>query len=146
MADLYALEFVGGPDGTQNPPKKLDGRLVGAKERGIRATKPTTILNIADRLYVGKLPAGCVMRSFAGDFDTSLGTTTVSVGTTAAPTKYVNAKTMTATDVPTGLGPKAASFVLAPSTVDEDIWVTIGVAAIPAVVVGGFEMTYKTAN
>ena len=49
MADLYGLEFVGGPDGTQNPPKKLDGRIVGAKKRRTRSTKPATILAVGDR-------------------------------------------------------------------------------------------------
>lgn len=146
MADLYALEFVGGPDGTQQPPKKLDGRVVGAKKRRTRATKPATILNVGDRLYVGKLPAGGVLQSVIANTDTSFGTSTLSVGTTATPTKYVNAKTLTATDTPTSLGPKAASAVLAPASVDEDLWITVGVAAIPANVVAAFMMEYTTAN
>ena len=146
MADLYALEFVGGPDGTQQPPKKLDGRMVGAKKRRTRGTKPTTILNIGDRLYLGKLPQGAVLQSIIANTDTSFGTATLSVGTTAAPTKYVNAKTLTATDTPTSLGPKAASAILGPAAVDEDLWLTVGVAAIPAVVVAAFFLEYTIAN
>lgn len=146
MADLYALEFVGGPDGTQQPPKKLDGRFVGAKKRRTRATKPATILNVGDRLYLGKLPQGAVLQSIIGNFDTSLGTSTLSVGSTANPTKYVNAKTLTTTDTPTSLGPRASAAVLAPSTVDEDLWLTVGVAAIPANVVGAFFTEYTIAN
>lgn len=142
MADYYALEYVGGPDGTKNPPLKLDGRLVGAKKRRNRAVKPTTILAIGDRLYIGKNPSGGSVRSIIGNTDTSLGTTTLSIGTTAAPTKYVNAKTLTAVDVPTGLGPRAAAHILQPATVDEDLWLTIGVAAIPAAVVAVFETEY----
>ncbi|MBN8848157.1 MULTISPECIES: hypothetical protein [unclassified Sphingomonas] len=146
MADLYALEFVGGPDGTQKPPKKLDGRIVGAKKRRTRATKPTTILNIGDRLYLGKLPQGALLQSIIGNTDTTMGTATLSVGTTAAPTKYVNAKTLTAVDTPTSLGPKAASAVLAPASVDEDIWLTVGVASIAAATVAAFFMEYTIAN
>ncbi|WEK43642.1 MAG: hypothetical protein P0Y64_02070 [Candidatus Sphingomonas colombiensis] len=146
MADLYALEFVGGPDGTQQPPKKLDGRVVGAKKRRTRATKPTTILNIGDRLYLGKLPQGAVLQSIICNTDTSFGTATLSVGTTATPTKYVNAKTLTVTDTPTALGPKAASAVLGAVAADEDIWLTVGVAAITAATVAAFFMEYTIAN
>lgn len=143
MADYYALEFVGGPDGTSNPPKKLDPRKVGSKERSTRAVKPATILNVGDRLYIGKNPMGGLIRAISGNFDTSLGTTTLSIGTTATPAKYVSARTLTVTDTPTSLGPKASAFVTDPVTVDEDLWVTIGVAAIPANVIGAFDFTYK---
>ncbi|WP_287459195.1 hypothetical protein [Sphingomonas sp.] len=146
MADYYALEFVGGPDGTQQPPKKLDGRVVGAKKRRTRASKPATIPNVGDRMAPGKLPQGAVLQSIIGNVDTSLGTATLSVGTTANPTKYVNAKTLTATDTPTSLGPKASAAVLAPATVDEDLWLTVGVAAIPANVVAAFFTEYTIAN
>lgn len=142
MARYYALEYVGGPDGTKNPPLKLDGRLVGAKKRRNRATFPSTILAVGDQLYIGKNPAGGSIRGIIGNVDTSLGTTTLSVGTLAAPTKYVNARTLTAVDAPTGLGPRAAAHILPPSAVDEDLWLTIGVAAIPAAVIGVIETEY----
>lgn len=146
MADVYAFEFVGGPDGTVQPPKKLDGRIVSAKKRTTRATKPTTILNIGDRLYLGKLPQDAVLRSLQGNTDTSFGAATLSIGTTAQPTKYVNGKTLTATDVPTGLGPRAAIAGQAPIAVDEDIWLTVGGAAIPAAVIAVFHLEYTIAT
>ncbi len=146
MADIYALEFVGGPDGTQQPPKKLDGRIVGAKKRRTRAVKPTTILNVGDRLYIGKLPQDAVLQAITGNTDTSLGTTTLSVGTTLQPTKYVNAATLTATNVPTALGPRAAAATLQPIAADEDLWITVGVAAIPAAVVAAFFFEYTIAT
>lgn len=142
MADLYALEFVGGPDGTRQPPKKLDGRLVSAKKRRTRAEKPAIALAVGDRLYLGKLPQGGVLNLISGNADTSLGTTTLSIGTTANPTKYVNAKTLTATDVPTAIGPKASAGVLQPAAADEDIWLTVGTAAIAAGVVLSFSWEY----
>lgn len=146
MADLYALEFVGGPDGTQASPKKLDGRIVGAKKRRTRAVKPSTILNVGDRLYLGKLPQGGVLTLITGNTDTSLGTTTLSIGTTATPAKYVNAKTLTATDTPTSLGPRVTAAVLQPTERDEELWLTVGVAAIPAVVVASFGWEYTIAT
>ena len=142
MADYYATEFVGAVDGTANPPKKLDGRLVGAKKRRVRATKPAVTLNAGDRFYIGKAPQGSSVRSFVGVTDTSFGTSTISIGTTANPTKYVNAKTLTQTDVPTGLGPKASAFVAAPLTADEDLWATIGTAAIASNVIAAIKLEY----
>lgn len=143
MADLYAAEFVGGPDGTAYPPKKLDGRLVGSKKRGVRATKPAGVaMANGDRLYLGKLPMGASVRGFAGVTDTTLGATTISIGTTANPTKYVNAKTLTVVDVPTPIGPKASAFVAAPTTADEDLWATLGVGGIAGAVVVAIELEY----
>jgi len=147
MADFYALEFVGGPDGTVMPPRKLDGRVVSAKKRRTRAVKPTTnILAVGDRLYVGKLPQDGVLNKLEGITGTSLGTTTLSFGTTATPAKYASAVTLTALNTPVALGPLAAAAVLAPTTVDEDIWITIGVAAIPAAVVAAFYLEYTIAT
>jgi hypothetical protein len=144
--DLYALEFVGGPDGTVQPPKKLDGRVVSAKKRRTRAVKPTIILNIGDRLYIGKLPQDGLLQQLSGNFDTSLGATTLSIGTTTTPAKYANAVTLTDVNKPVAIGPRSAAAVLAPTTVDENLWVTIGGAAIPAAVVGAFYMEYTIAT
>lgn len=146
MADLYALEFVGGPDGTLQPPRKLDGRVVSAKKRRTRASKPSTILNVGDRLYIGKLPQDAVLQTLSVNSDTSFGSTTLSVGTTALPAKYVNAKTMTNTDAPSAIGPRAAIAQQAPVTGDEDLFVTIGSAAIPAAVIATFYMEYTIAT
>ena len=144
--DLYALEFVGGPDGTAQPPKKLDGRVVSAKKRRTRAVKPSIILNVGDRLYIGKLPQDGLLQQLSGNFDTSLGSTTLTIGTTTTPAKYANAVTLTDTNKPAVIGPRALAAVLAPSKTDEDIWVTIGGAAIPAAVVGAFYMEYTIAT
>lgn len=142
MADLYGLEYVGGPDGTQNPPKKLDGRLVGAKKRRNRATKPAVQLNVGDRFYIGKIPQGASVRALIGNADTSLGSATLSIGTTANPTKYANARSLTVTDTPTSLGPRAAAHAAAPLDRDEALWATVGGAAIPAATVLVIESEY----
>lgn len=142
MADYYAVEYQGAVDGTSNPPKKLDGRLVGAKKRRNRATKPPTPLAVGDRFYIGKVPQGATVRTIAVNTDTSFGSATLSIGTTANPTKYVNAKGVTATDVPTGIGPRAAVHAAAPLTADEGLWATVVGAAIPAVVVAVIETEY----
>ena len=86
---------------------------------------------------------GSIVRGFLANFDTSLGSTTLSIGTTANPTKYVAARPLATTDMPSSLGPKASAFVAAPITSNEEVFVTIGGAAIPAAVIGAFDMTYK---
>lgn len=147
MADFFALEQVGVADGTATPPKKLDFRTVGGKKRRVRGTKATAqAIAAGDRLYIGRLPQNCSLRAVSLVSDTSLGATTVSIGTTAVPAKYVNAKTMTTTDVPTGIGPKASAFILDPATADEDLWATFAVAGIAGGVVLAFDYEYSTNN
>lgn len=147
MADFYGLEFVGGPDGTKNPPKKLDFRLVGGKKRRVRSTKPTAQAFAAgDRLYLGKLPQGASIRAISACTDTSFGSTTISVGTTGTPAKYVNAKTLTATDIPTAIGPKASAFVQDPVSADEDLWATFATATLVAGAIAAFDFEYSTNN
>lgn len=145
MADRYALEYVGTDrDGTA-PGVMVDGRLVDSKIRRLRATKDlTNILAFAtsDRLYLGKLPAGATVKLITMNSDTSWGTTTISIGTTATPAKYVNAATNTVTDKPVILGPLAAAADNAPLSAEEDIYVTVGIANVAAAVITVFEVEY----
>lgn len=131
MATFYLDSFVGVADGSQIPAAKAAGNRVGAKESVTYGAKVSGQAWAAgDVIYAGKLRAGEFMRSAFANTDTSLSTATLSLGTLANPTKYVNAKTLTATDVPTALGPKAATAVLGPNTVDEDLYWTVGTAGV----------------
>lgn len=131
MADFYLDSFVGVKDGTKFPSDRADGRKVGAKRSGIIGAKPAGVAYAnADRIYLGVLRAGESLRDIIVISDTTLGTTTLSVGTTATPAKYANAKTMTTVDVPTSIGPRGTAAVLAPLAADEDIWATLGVGGI----------------
>ena len=141
MADFYASTFVGVKDGTKVPADRADGRQVRANECVIVAPKVAAQAYAnGDRLFIGSVRAGEHVREIKVTSDTSFGTTTLSIGTTAAPTKYVNAKTMTVTDVPTLIGPKATAADDGPLSADEDIWVTLGVGGIAGGVLFTFEM------
>lgn len=142
MTTFYAVEQQGVADGTKVPASKLDGTMVSAKDRRTRATLPGVAMVAADKFYLGKLPQGAVLASISGNVSASLGTTTISVGTLANPTKYVNAATLTTANVPTGLGPVASAWAQAPLTADEDLYVTLGVGGIANTVVGGFAYTF----
>lgn len=131
MTTWYIDTFVGVSDGTKIPADKADGRKAGAKESVIFGNKISSqTWASGDVVYAGKLRAGEFLLSAWGLTDTTLGTATLSLGTLANPTKYINAKTLTATDVPTGLGPKAATAVLGPVTADEDLYWTIGTTSV----------------
>lgn len=142
MPDLYASTFVGVKDGTKFPPDRADGRLVGGKQSMIVAPKVAgQAIASGDRLFIGTLRAGEVLRGIRINTDTSLGTTTFSIGTTATPAKYRAAAVYTTPlNVPAYVGPNAAQAIASPLTADEDIWVTFGVAGIAGSVVMSFEM------
>lgn len=145
MADFYALEFVGVADGTV-PAQLADGRAVNSKVRSIRATKTATALAAADRMYLGRLPRGAIVTEILVTTDTSFGTTTLSIGTTATPAKYLNGVTNTVTERPVILGPRATAAVLAPLAADEDIWLTVATATLAGATVAAFVIRYKIAS
>lgn len=131
MATYYLDQFVGVVDGTQIPANKADGRYQNGKTKETFASKVAAQAWAAgDVIYAGRLPAGAVLREVLGITDTSLSTATLSLGTLAAPTKYVNAKTLTTVDAPVALGPKGAQANQAPNTVDEDLYWTVGTAGV----------------
>lgn len=142
MADLYAKAFVGVADGTKIPADRADGRVVGAKRSTIVGAKVAgQAIAAADLLFIGRVRAGEAIREIRINTDTSLGTTTFSIGTKAVPAKYRAAAVYTTPlNVPTPVGPLAAVAIADPLTADEDIWVTFAVAGIAGAVVMAFEM------
>lgn len=141
MADYYALQQVGVADSTLIPPAKADGSQVGAKVSAITASKSgAQAIAAGDRMYLGKLRAGERLKEILLTTDTSLATTTVSIGTTALPSKYVAAKTLTVVDTPTPIGPKASTLDDGMLTADEDLWATFAVAGIGAAVLLTFDL------
>lgn len=142
MPDLYASTFVGVKDGTKFPADRADGRLVGAKQSMIVAPKVAgQAIAAGDRLFLGTIRAGEALRGIRINTDTSLGTTTFSIGTTAVPAKYRAAAVHTSPlNVPEYVGPTAAAAIAAPLTADEDVWATFAIAGIAGSVVMAFEM------
>lgn len=146
MATFYAKQFIGVKDGTKIPASRADGRQVDAKIRSTIADKNpsggTQALAATDKLFIGTLPAGATPRDFIGLTDTSLGTSTISIGTLADATKYVNAQVLTVTDKPTSLGVKASAREAGPLATPEDLYATIGVATVVAATKLSIETQY----
>jgi hypothetical protein len=131
MANFYAAQQIGVADGTKSPPDRPDGRLVGAKMSSIACSKKSgEVWAQADKVYLGRLNAGDSLREVLGTAGVSLGTTVLSIGTLAVPAKYVNAKALTAVDIPTPLGPFTSNLIAAPLTAPEDLWLTFGVGGV----------------
>jgi hypothetical protein len=138
MARFWAASLVGVIDGTLNPPRLVDGRIFGAKERGhIAAKNPNggqQALAIADEMVIGRLPPSAIPVAFRAYSDTSLTTTTLSIGIAGALTKYVNAATLTTVGQLVDLPMVAAGLEnrLFTAGQEEELIMTVGGLAIPA--------------
>jgi hypothetical protein len=153
MATKYALQQQGVMDGTNVPPNKADGREINADKQVILASKlaGTDAWNSGDIVYLGRKPAGRKITSVRLTSDTSLSTSTLSVGIGTDPrasasvttaTKYVNAATHTTPlDKPTVIGPLASTLDDTPPD-EEHLWLTIGVTNIAAAVVLTIEIEH----
>lgn len=135
MPTFFLAHAVGVEDGTVTPPNKYDGRFVGAKRKTVRANHPAGIAYaLADLLFLVALKAGEQIADIRVTSDTTLGTTTLSIGPLATPTKYANARTMTVVDTPTSIGPRATAADDGPLAADEDVFITLGVGGIAGAV------------
>lgn len=145
MATRYALQQKGVADSTKIPADKADARQVCGHHATLIASKDggTDAWNSGDVIYLGRKPAGYKITGIAGVTDTSLGTSTLSVGvggdprqggTVVTAAKYVNGATLTAVNVPTMLGPLASIVDDAPID-EEHLWLTVGTTNIAAAVV-----------
>jgi hypothetical protein len=145
MADFYLAHAIGVKDGTKTPPDKFDGRFVGAAKKVVVANHPAGIAYAnADQIFLCSLKAGEQITDIKIVTDTTLGTTTLSIGPKTATTKYANAKTQTVVDTPTSLGPKATAADDGPLAADEDVWITLGVGGIAGAIL--FTITVEIAS
>lgn len=142
MPDYFSQQMIGVADGTQIPARKADGAQVGGKVSSITASKPLgQALLAADRLFLGRVRAGERIKAILMDTDTSLGSSTIAIGTTATPAKYVAATTFTTPlDRPTSIGPKASTLDDGVLTADEDIWATVAAATIVGTTILSIEL------
>lgn len=83
-----------------------------------------------DTIEVAKLPKGARPLYGIINTDTSLGSSTISIGPASSAAKYRAAGTFTATDTPTLFG--KAGGVGDALTAEEIVLITIGAAALPA--------------
>jgi hypothetical protein len=85
-----------------------------------------------DTLVIGTLPAGSTFAFGVITASATMGTSTLAVGTTGATGKYRAAAAFTAVDTPTMFGVNTAVGASDPAlAADEQVFITIGTAALP---------------
>jgi len=89
------------------------------------AAQPTTDTQLLARIPNGYLPLAIMLVS-----SVTLGTSTIAIGNATTPAKYKAAATFTTPDVPT-LFMLTSAADDAPLTVDEEVLMTVAVAALP---------------
>jgi len=105
----------------------------GARLRRYRATitLASQVFGAGNEIYLAYVPAGLTFAYGVITSDTSLGTSTVSVGTAASVAKYKAAAVFTSTDTPTMFG-KTATITQTALTAEEQILLQVLVANLPA--------------
>lgn len=129
MAKIYAGLLAGLGQLPIQPPEAgqgINSKVHVHRQVIVLASQPTT-----DTQVLARIPAGHVI--LGGEFitDTSLGSSTIAVGTVATPALLKAAATFTATDTPTKYG-KAGALDDVPLTADTEIIMTVAAAALPA--------------
>ena len=140
MPTYQAVQQAGVIDGSVIPANKTDSRVVDAKSNGTIATKDYTARNAVapalantDKVYLGRVQVGELLEALEYFTDTTFGAVTVSIGTLAAPTKYVNAQIMTVINIWTPMAMAGANFTAGALAAYEDIYLTANGAVAAAI-------------
>lgn len=136
MAQYLSNELAGTTTGTSTSAGvgyKPKASVYGARLKRLRATVTLASQATTDTLLLGYLPTGSVFAYGVLTTDTSLGSSTLAIGTSAAAAAFRAAGTFTSTDTPTLFG-KAAQVAGSDSGVSADTAVigTIAAAALPS--------------
>ena len=136
MAQYLSNELAGTTTGLSTSAGvgyKPKASVYGGRLKRMRATVTLAAQTTSDTLSLGNLPAGAVFAFGVINTDTSLGTSTLSIGTAASAAAYRAAATFTATDTPTLFGKAAAEAGSdTGATTETQIVGTIATANLPA--------------
>ncbi len=130
MAVLYAANATSAFN--TNPPTKNGPEVGGGKLRVLTDTVTYATQTTSDTivLFGKRIPVGATV--VAGYLTTSVttSTATIAIGITGSTTKYKAAGAVTTTDVPQWFGTAAGG--LSQTTTEEQVFITIGTASLPA--------------
>lgn len=128
MTVFYSTELA---SITSLPVVKAASAGYGARLVRFRASITLATQTTSDTIVVAIVPAGYAFAFGILTTDTSLGTSTISIGITGTTAKYRALAVFTATDTPTFFG-KASAISGATLTADETVFITIATASLPA--------------
>lgn len=104
-----------------------------ARMKRMRATITLASQTTSDTIIIGNLPSGATFAYGVLNTDTSLGSSTLAIGTSGSTGKYRAAATFTSTNTPTMFGTAATEGVVDPGlSADEQVIATIATANLPA--------------
>lgn len=132
MAAYFSTELGGSANQTSIPVGlKPAATVYGARLKRLRGTFTLNTQTTSDTLIIGNLPSGATFAFGKITSSVSLGTSTVAIGITGTTGKYRTAAVFTAADTPTDFG-NATQVAAAPLSAEEQVFVTIAVASLPA--------------
>lgn len=129
MATYYSAELASYYSTPAVKPSTPNG--YGSRLRRYTATITLNTQTTSDTIVIAQIPAGADFCYGVLTSTVSLGTSTIAIGTSGATGSYRTAATFTATDTPTMFG-NTAQVKAAPLTAEQQIFITIGVASLPA--------------
>ena len=130
MPQTYSTELAGI---ASTPVVKPTAMAYGARIKRFRASiaLASQAFGAGNEIILAKVPAGYTFAYGVITSDTSLGSSTVSVGISGTVAKYKAAAVFTSTDTPTLFG-ATAQIVNSPLTAEETIFLQTLVANLPA--------------
>lgn len=132
MAAYYSTELGGSANQTSIPVGlKPAATVYGARLKRLRATFTYATQTTSDTLIVGSLPTGATFAFGVINTSASTSTATLAIGISGTTGKYRAAAAQTTTDTPTFFGP-AAQASASPLSAEEQVFITIGTASLPA--------------
>ena len=129
MTTFYVNELTGFTSLPVVKPAATNG--VGGRLRRYSGSITLATQTTSDTIVVAQVPAGADFAFGVITSSVSLGTSTVAIGITGSTGLYRTAATFTATDTPTPFG-NTAAVKAAPLTTEQSVFITIGVASLPA--------------
>lgn len=128
MAQTYSTELAP----TQQSPAQRPSALAGydARVHAFRASITLASQASGDTIVLANVPAGYIFNGGEIVTDTSLGTATVSIGTSGSAASMKAAAVFTSTDTPTMFGKASAIAETAPAA--RQVILTVGTASLPA--------------
>lgn len=132
MAAYFSTDLTGSANQTTVPVGfKPAATVVGARLKRLRGSFTYNTQTTSDTLIVGNLPAGATFAFGSITTSASTSTATLAVGITGTTGKYKAAGAVTTTDQPQLFG-LASAVALSPLSAEEQVFVTIGTASLPA--------------
>lgn len=130
MATWYSAELTGIDSLPAVKPNSVNG--YNATRKRYRATIALAAQASADIIHIARVPAGSMFEFGLLNTSVSLGTATIAIGVTGSTGKYLAAQTFTTANTPTIFAAPVADETMSPYTAEEQIFITVGTASLPA--------------